>query len=142
MRLTRATNYAVRALAAMGERGTLARSDLPTLAREMGAPAAFLGKVLQRLGRAGLVEGARGAGGGYSLARRPEEITVREVVEAFEGATSLAACSSGEERCPRAGGCRTRRLWSRLRKRLNAALESETIGDLVAANGSRRRKKS
>jgi Rrf2 family iron-sulfur cluster assembly transcriptional regulator len=142
VRLTRATNYAVRALVAMGERGTLARSDLPTLARDMGAPSAFLGKVLQRLARSGLVRSARGAAGGYSLARRPEQITVREVVEVFEGATSLAACSSREERCPRAQACRTRRLWSRLQKRLNAALESETIGGLVAVSAPRRRKRS
>ncbi|MHC4253677.1 MAG: RrF2 family transcriptional regulator, partial [Planctomycetota bacterium] len=141
MRLTRATNYAVRALAAMGERGGLGRAGLATLAGEMGAPPAFLGKVLQKLKRAGIVAGTRGVHGGYSLARPAAEITVREVVEAVEGKTSLAACLPDESRrsgatrkggCTREGTCRARRLWSRLEAQLNAALESETIGALAA----------
>ena len=134
MKLTRATNYAVRALVAISKIGSVHRADLRTLAREMGAPTAFLGKVLQRLKRAGLLEGARGAHGGYSLARPS---AVRDVVEAMEGRTSLSACLSREDRsgakpCPRARTCGARRLWSRLEERLNRALESETIGRLAS----------
>ncbi len=152
MRLTRATDYAVRALVTIGERaeraeragrGARARADLGTLARELGAPSAFLGKVLQKLKRAGFLEGIRGPGGGYVLARPLEEVTVRDVVEAVEGETWLAACVSREERCPRAGRCRARPLWSRLQERLNAALESETIGALATGpNDTRDRRRA
>jgi Rrf2 family cysteine metabolism transcriptional repressor len=136
MKLTRATNYAVRALVAISKNGAVHRAGLPTLAREMGAPSAFLGKVLQRLKRAGLLEGVRGANGGYSLARPPAKITVRDVVEAMEGKMSLSACLSSEDRagsksCPRKRSCDARRLWSRLEERLNKALESETIGRIA-----------
>lgn len=142
MKLTRATNYAVRALVGISKCGAVRRAGLRTLAREMGAPPAFLGKVLQRLKRAGLLEGVRGAHGGYSLARDAEGMTVRDVVEAVEGRTSLAQCLEREDRgktkpCPRARTCGARRLWSRLEERLNKALESETIG-LLAGGRSKR----
>ncbi|MHC5057386.1 MAG: RrF2 family transcriptional regulator [Planctomycetota bacterium] len=147
MKLTRATNYAVRALVEIAKCRTLECADLRTLAREMKAPEAFLGKVLQRLKRAGLVDGTRGAHGGYRLARDAREMTVRDVVEAMEGRTTLSACLSREDRpgtkpCPRARKCGARRLWSRLEDRLNRALESETIGRLAgekrAGSGKRR----
>jgi Rrf2 family protein len=102
----------------------------------MGAPSAFLGKVLQRLKRAGLLEGARGAHGGYSLAGSPDEITIRDVVEAMEGKMSLSVClspedSKGAKSCPRKRNCAARQLWTRLEGRLNKALESETIGRIA-----------
>ena len=142
MKLTRATNYAVRALVAVAKNGSVRRSDLHTLAREMGAPSAFLGKVLQRLKHAGLLEGVRGAHGGYVLARPAGEITIRDVVEAMEGRTALSACLSREDRpgtkpCPRVRTCGARKPWSRLEDRLNRVLESETIGRLVAGQAAR-----
>ena len=146
MKLTRATNYAVRALVAISKSGSLHRADLRTLASQMGAPTAFLGKVLQRLKRAGLLEGVRGAHGGYDLAKPAGKITVRDVVEAMEGRTSLAACltredGSGDDPCPREDTCGARRLWSRLEERVNRALESETIGRLANGRSGTKRKK-
>ena len=142
MRLTRATNYAVRALVEIAKSGSPECADLRSLARDMKAPEAFLGKVLQRLKRAGLVEGTRGAHGGYRLARDAAEMTVRDVVEAVEGRTSLSACLARKDRpgtkpCPRTRSCGARKLWSRLEERLNRALESETIGRLAGGRAGR-----
>jgi Rrf2 family protein len=142
VRLTRATNYAVRALVEIAKCDSPECADLRTLAREMKAPEAFLSKVLQRLKRAGLVKGTRGAHGGYGLARDAAKITVRDVVEAMEGRTSLSACLSREDRpgtkpCPRTRTCGARKLWSRLEERLNRALESETIGRLAGGRAGR-----
>lgn len=146
MKLTRATNYAVRALVAVSKSGSVHRADLRTLASQMGAPTAFLGKVLQRLKRAGLLEGVRGAHGGYSLAKPAGKITIRDVVEAIEGRTSLAAClarenGSGDDPCPREDSCGARRLWSRLEERVNRALEAETIGRLANGRSSSKGKR-
>jgi len=137
MKLTRATNYAVRALVEIARCGSPECADLRSLARKMKAPEAFLAKVFQRLKRAGLVEGTRGAHGGYRLARDAAEMTVRDVVEAIEGRTTLSACLSREDRpgtkpCPRESKCGARRLWSRLEGRLNEVLDSETIGGLAS----------
>jgi DNA-binding IscR family transcriptional regulator len=69
VKLTRKTNYALRALILLAEGGD--RADLKSLARELDAPEAFLGKILQALAWAGLVGGERGAWAGTrSPARR------------------------------------------------------------------------
>jgi Rrf2 family protein len=135
MRLTRATNYALRALVELARRGCATNADLRSLARELNAPGAFLGKVLQTLAHAGLVEGCRGVKGGYRLARPPEKIDVRDVVESMEGKIELAECQSSGSTCSRRRGCEVGMFWRRLQDRIHQELESETVASLAAGNG-------
>ena len=58
-------------------------------------PRAYLSKVLQSLGRAGLVHSQRGIGGGVSLAKRPDELTILEVVNAVEPIQRIRTCPLG-----------------------------------------------
>jgi Rrf2 family protein len=85
MKLTRATAYAVIALAYLAREN----ADVPVasgaIARAGGIPDLFLLKVLLRLVQARLVRSRRGPGGGYTLARDPKDITLLEIVEAVEG---------------------------------------------------------
>ena len=60
---------------------------------------AHLAKVLQRLGRAGLVRSRRGPGGGFSLGRRPEDITLLEVYEVTEGPLEQTECLLNKPVC-------------------------------------------
>lgn len=69
------------------------------LARTLDASEAHLAKVLQRLGRAGIVDARRGPGGGYLLARAPERITLMEVYEAIEGPWNPPVCLMGRPDC-------------------------------------------
>jgi Rrf2 family transcriptional regulator, nitric oxide-sensitive transcriptional repressor len=94
-------------------------------------PAGYLAKVLQILGRAGLVTAQRGLGGGFSLARDAAEITALDVVEAVDPLARITACplgiaSHGGRLCP-------------LHRRLDAVIEStiralgeSTIAEIVA----------
>jgi Rrf2 family protein len=107
------------------------RADLHSLSEELEAPSAFLGKTLQALARAGLVSGSRGAKGGYRLARSPEEIAVRDIVEAVEGSVRLASCTAPEGKCERGRLCAAGRFWGRLQDRINDALASETLASLL-----------
>ena len=131
VRLTRATNYALRALASLARADGPEKADLRSLSDELGAPSAFLGKTLQALAKAGLVSGSRGVKGGYRLARRPEEIPVRDIVEAVEGGVQLATCTAPEAKCERGSTCAAGRFWHRLQDRINDALASETLASLV-----------
>jgi Rrf2 family protein len=123
---TRATNYAVRALAVLAHDGC--RTDQKTLASRLGVPPAFLGKVLQALSRSGLVESCRGVKGGFRLSRPPGEITMRQVVEAVEGGVRLSPCAGGIG-CEKLEeiDCRARKLWLRLERTINEALEAESL---------------
>jgi Rrf2 family protein len=65
------------------------------IASRTRVPAGYLSKVLQALGRAGLVEGQRGLGGGFALARPMEEITVLDVINAVDPVQRIERCPLG-----------------------------------------------
>jgi Rrf2 family protein len=80
------------------------------------------------------VNSTRGARGGYSLSKAPDEISVREVIAASELATFDLHCVShpvGEERCSEAQSCSIRPVWMLLQRRIDDVLESVRLGDLL-----------
>jgi len=97
-------------------------------------PTDYVEQILLRLRRAGLVNSTRGARGGYSLARAPEAISVREVIGASELGTFDLHCVThpvGEERCAESQNCSIRPVWMMLQRKIDDALESVNLGDLL-----------
>lgn len=88
--------YALRAIVALAQRDGQAVVT-PTIADTTRVPAGYLAKVLQTLGRAGLVRSRRGLGGGFMLARPPAEITVLDVVNAVDPIKRIERCPLGIE---------------------------------------------
>src|SRR4051794_12186824 len=88
--------YGVRLMVELGRQRPETPISLKALAEAEGLPLAYLEQVVARLKRAGLVESARGAHGGYWLARPAEQITMDEVVQALEGAIAPMECFLGE----------------------------------------------
>ena len=80
MILTRASEYAIRCVLFLATRDQDEVVSRRTISREMGIPTQFLSKIAQRLARVGLIEIRQGAKGGYLLARRPEDISLLEVL--------------------------------------------------------------
>ena len=105
--LTKATDYAILALAYLDgvPRETVASTK--EIAEHYAIPVELLAKVLQRLGKQGLVNAHQGRGGGYSLARPTRSISITEVVEAVEGPIAIACClkDGGEGRCDQYDHC-------------------------------------
>ena len=96
--------YALRAMVYLASSGPEPQAT-GTIATATKVPQAYLVKVLQSLNRAGLVQSQRGVGGGVSLARPPEELTILEVVNAVDPIKRLATCplglpSHGANLCP------------------------------------------
>jgi Rrf2 family cysteine metabolism transcriptional repressor len=77
--------YAVRALSELARTGGAGPVPIGEIARRREIPVQFLEGLFATLRRAGILQSQRGVKGGYSFARRPEEVTVLEVVEALEG---------------------------------------------------------
>ena len=105
VRLGKASRYGLYALVRMA-RSPTARVTAKDVAAEAEVSEHHVAKVLRALRRAGLVEGARGAGGGYQLAREPAAITMLEVVECIEGrpdAPHAARSEHGEDAVDGAG---------------------------------------
>lgn len=91
----------------------------------------YVAQLFRPLQEAGLVEGIKGPGGGYRLALDPDQIRVRDVVEAVEGPVALAPCLGRQASpCPRAAGCATRELWEQLSTKIRDVLDSYTLKGL------------
>lgn len=138
--LTRKTDYALVALAALADRASEARPlSAARIAREFGLPAQVLMSVLKSLQQAGLVASTRGAHGGYYLTRIPDDITLGDVIEAIEGSAKLTPCCVEDEAdaclaCRTTPHCIIRDRMRQLNERVNALFARITLGDLIGPN--------
>ena len=112
--------------------------DGPVAARDMAEkeklPADYVEQILLRLRRAGLVESVRGARGGYLLARAPEAITVKDVLDASEHGTFEVNCDChrvADARCGTQTACSIRPVWQVLQKRVDDTLGAIRLSDLL-----------
>jgi Rrf2 family protein len=115
------------ALHADGE--PVSRQDI---AERQGISAHYIAQLFRCLDAAGLVEGVKGPGGGYRLARDAEAISAGDVVRAAEGPVAVVHCIvPGEEpSCNRVDLCVTHPLWKRLSAVMTDFLDSVTLRDL------------
>jgi FeS assembly SUF system regulator len=107
------------------------RVSAQQLATEMGLPQPTVASLLKRLGRAGLVAAARGAGGGYCLTRAPAAISLAEVVAAIEGPLALTDCALADGRCELERDCATRPHWRAVNHRIQAALAALSLAEMA-----------
>jgi len=92
----------------------------------------YLEQIVTHLTRAGLLRSVRGAGGGYSLTRKPEDYTVGEILRAIEGKLAPVACLEDEVNlCERSGICKTVGFWEGLHKVIDDYVDSATLEDFV-----------
>jgi FeS assembly SUF system regulator len=101
------------------------------LAEETRLPRATVAKLLKALAHAGIVAGARGAAGGYRLARPAAAVSVAEVVAAIDGAIGVTQCTSHEPGCSRSDFCPTRPHWRRINDAVGTALAAITLAEMV-----------
>ena len=128
MRLNAATNGAIRIL-------MVCRQDLPLtmpeMAQRLGLGEAMVLKSCQELMQAGFIIGVRGRGGGYRLARAPDQITVMEIVDLFEPEENLFPCRLNTQRqCSILAICKLRRACESAYSAFRAELDKLTLADL------------
>ncbi len=104
---------------------------LKDIARREELSEKYLSLIVIPLRNAGLIQSTRGARGGYSLARKPAEINVKDVLQALEGEICIVDCVKNTGRCPRISICPTRDVWGMLGEKINEALSSVSLADLV-----------
>ena len=130
--------YGVRLMVELGCQSPEQPTSLKAIADAEGLPLAYLEQVVARLRKAGLVQSARGAHGGYWLSRPAEEIAMVDVVQALEGAIAPMECFVHDhtERvlCSHemdAGRCATKLLWTRVQGGIIRSLQTTTLAELV-----------
>ena len=106
MRLSHLADYAVVLMTAAARRPAGARLSATELSGETGVPLPTAQKLMGQLAASGLFTSARGAGGGFALARSAAEITLADIVEAVEGPIAMTVCSEGRTDCALDAHCR------------------------------------
>lgn len=119
-------------LARLGERATADR-----ISAEARIPRRLLSRILAELSRAGLVQSDQGRGGGSRLARPPEEITLREAVEATEGPFGVTRCIMQDRTCGTGIPCAMHEAWLNGQRAILEYLEDQTLADFVSRTASK-----
>ena len=132
MKLSTKGRYGIKAIVDIAAEHGNGHLSVAQLAEKQGISVAYLEQLIAALRRAGLVYSVRGAGGGYTLSRPPEQISVGEVLRALEGTTTLLDCVGVEGTdCENACNCSARPLWLKLQRRIDDVLNTTTIKDMA-----------
>jgi len=94
----------------------------------------YLSLIIIPLRRTGLVNSIRGAHGGYSLAKNPSQVTMKEVIDILEGDCSLVDCVRNPSSCPRVPICASHDIWAIIGGKISETLNSITLDMLVKMN--------
>ncbi len=132
MKLGRESAYAIEGLIALAIKPLGSVMLLRDIAQARRVPRSFLAKIFQKLARAGIVDSSRGRVRGYSLARRPKEIRVKEIVLAVEGADFFDRCIFWSDRCSDSNPCPLHDRWARVRKKMvSEVMEKSNLAELA-----------
>ena len=133
LKINRQTDYAVRVVLALAKRGEGTRLSSPEVQQEMLIPKAFMSRIVAQLSRGGLINTFAGRDGGISLPRHPSQITLKDVVELFEGPILLSECMQvkGEDDCPFQSNCPVSPKWGRIQVAMMREMASITFEDLA-----------
>jgi len=134
-RLSKITDYGIVLLAHLASAKGSGMQNARELAEQVGLPFPVVSKILKSLARRGVLQSHRGAKGGYSLSRPPQEITVAEMIAALEGPVALTECSSQSTVCCHEASCPVRDPWQLINRTVETALSQITLGDLVDPAG-------
>lgn len=129
--LTKSCIHSVRALVVLAELPKGQYRGASAIAEVTSAPANYLGKLLQSLSRQGLVKSQKGLGGGFRLAKRPEKISLFDVVQAIEDLHRWSDCILGLEHCSDKNPCAVHHRWGPVRDAYLRLLKKTYISDLV-----------
>ena len=131
MRLSSLADYAVVMLTAAARRCGSATCNAATIAAETGVPLPTAQKLVSRLAAAGLVDSARGTGGGFRLSRPASAISLADIVEAVEGPIQLTTCADGERHdCVLDHHCAVRPHWAVVNEAVRGALAGVSLATL------------
>lgn len=134
MKVSTRGDYACRALLSLALHDDGTPTSVRDIADRTALPQPYLEQILLALKGAGIVRSKRGVGGGYVLARRPEEITLAAIVSAVDG--PIAVGDFGEPHqdgaCDHEGQCVLLAVWANVGEHMRRLLEGQTLADIAA----------
>ena len=131
MQITRQADYALRAILYLARLEPNEKAATSQIAEFQQIPASFLAKIISQLSIAGLIHTSRGARGGVSLARKPEEISLLDVVEAIDGPITLNECTRDPSICSFGESCPIHEVWCETQMEMVNRLQQATFDKLL-----------
>jgi Rrf2 family iron-sulfur cluster assembly transcriptional regulator len=131
MRLTTKGRFAVTAMIDLALRQSSGPVTLAAISQRQQISLSYLEQLFGKLRRNELVESTRGPGGGYTLARKAESITIADIILSVDEPIDATQCGGKENCMGEAGRCMTHELWSSLNERMVEFLDSVTLQKLV-----------
>ncbi|MDN5345134.1 MAG: hypothetical protein PWQ18_1248, partial [Clostridia bacterium] len=129
MKLSTRGEYGLRAMFDLAQHYGEGPIPIKSVAERQDISEHYLEQLIAVLRKAGLVKSVRGAQGGYTLSRDPEEITVGDIIRVLEGPIAPVDCLNVNEGdgCERAETCVTRDIWEKVRDSITDVLDSFTL---------------
>lgn len=131
MQVSRKVDYALRAIIYLSLQKDGRPVPVSEIASRRRIPQKFLEKIIKNLIRTGLVHSHRGAHGGYTLARSPDQVSFRDVIEAVEGPISINVCVTERRDCSVLSSCNMQRVWQEGQRRMLEYFSDTTLADLL-----------
>ena len=128
MKYSQATDYALHAMLHLAATDPGKTLGVQPLAEKLGVSQTYLSKLMTKLVKAGLIQSAPGAGGGYRLKRSRDDISFLDVIHAIEGTASLLECSLNH-----GGECVIQQVVLDAERQMEEVLKNKKIADLAHA---------
>jgi Rrf2 family protein len=135
--LSHTAEYALRAVLYIAQQQTdtqLVRNDV--IAEALDVPRNYLSKILHTLGRERLLHSTRGPSGGFRLARKPDSISLLQVVQPFDDFGGPRSCILGRTRCSDRNPCPAHTRWKSISEQVTSFFRNTSVGDLLREPGS------
>lgn len=134
--LSQKTRYALRALQHLARSQGKGPVLIATMARVERIPQKFLEAILLELKKHGMLSSKKGKGGGYSLARTPDQIFLGEIIRVFDGPLAMLPCAGDQKwepcaECPDPGVCGTRSILKEVRDATADILDRATLAEVL-----------
>ena len=134
MKLSTRSRYGARILLDLARHNQQGPVQIGEISKRQDISVKYLEQLIRPLKQAAFVESVRGPKGGHLLVKKPEEITLGQIVRLFEGQSDLVECVSSPEKCNMADDCQVRQAWTDATRVLYEKLDSTTIADLLESN--------
>ena len=135
MKISTKGRYAIRVMIDLAEHNTGDYIPLMDIAERQEISEKYLESIVSVLSKNDLLLSLRGKGGGYKLARLPEEYTIGDILRLTEGSFAPVACLEKQPNtCAKAGECKTLGMWEGFQKVIEEYVDGITIADLADKN--------
>jgi Rrf2 family protein len=134
LRLSSKGQYGVRAMFEIAKDYKKGPLTIKEISKRQGMSVSYLEQLLNKLRRAGLIKSRKGPGGGYTLEKKPDEISIGVILNTLEGPVAITNClapESAQPECNLIEKCVTRLLWKSLGEKIENFLDTISLNDLL-----------